>query len=128
MIDPTLHLNLITTGILLGLVYSLIAMGIAIIFKTTKVVNFSQGMLATFGAYVTLIGLDSLGLPSWASVLLSLAVGVVLAVALERVVLRQFIGEPILSVVSPARNCRGRCSGGNRSGLPVGDAAGSSSQ
>jgi branched-chain amino acid transport system permease protein len=69
MIDPTLHLNLITTGILLGLVYSLIAMGIAIIFKTTKVVNFSQGMLATLGAYVTLIGIDNLGLPPWTSVL-----------------------------------------------------------
>jgi branched-chain amino acid transport system permease protein len=99
MIDLTLHLNLITTGILLGLVYSLIAMGIAIIFKTTKVVNFSQGMLATLGAYVTLFGIDNLGLPPWISVLLSLAVGVVLAVALERVVLRQFIGEPILSVI-----------------------------
>jgi len=99
MIDPTLHLNLITTGILLGLVYSLIAMGIAIIFKTTKVVNFSQGMLATLGAYITLFGIDNLGLPSWAAVLFSLAVGVVLAITLERVVLRQFIGEPILSVI-----------------------------
>ena len=99
MIDLTIHLNLITTGIMLGLVYSLIAMGIAIIFKTTKVVNFSQGMLATLGAYVTLLGIERLGLPSWASVLFSLAVGVMLAVALERVVLRQFIGEPILSVI-----------------------------
>jgi branched-chain amino acid transport system permease protein len=99
MIDLTLHLNLITTGILLGLVYSLIAMGIAIIFKTTKVVNFSQGMLATLGAYVTLLGIDNLGLPAWAAVLFSLVVGVVLAIILERVVLRQFIGEPILSVI-----------------------------
>jgi len=99
MIDLTIHLNLITTGILLGLVYSLIAMGIAIIFKTTKVVNFSQGMLATLGAYITLFGIDNLGLPSWAAVLFSLAVGVVLAITLERVVLRQFIGEPILSVI-----------------------------
>jgi len=62
-------------------------------------VNFSQGMLATLGAYVTLLGIDNLGLPPWTSVLLSLAVGLVLAVALERVVLRQFIGEPILSVI-----------------------------
>jgi len=99
MIDLTLHLNLITTGILLGLVYSLIAMGIAIIFKTTKVVNFSQGMLATLGAYVTLFGIDNLSLPPWAAVLFSLVVGVVLAIILERVVLSQFIGEPILSVI-----------------------------
>jgi branched-chain amino acid transport system permease protein len=99
MIDPTLHLNLITTGILLGLVYSLIAMGIVIIFKTTKVVNFNQGMLTTLGAYVTFFGINTLGLPSWASVLFSLAVGVMLAITLERVVLRQFIGEPILSVI-----------------------------
>jgi branched-chain amino acid transport system permease protein len=59
MIDLTLHLNLITTGVMVGLVYSLIAMGIAIIFKTTKVVNFSQGTLATLGAYVTFFGINT---------------------------------------------------------------------
>lgn len=99
MIDVSLQLNLIVTGVSLGLVYSLIAMGIAIIFKTTKVVNFSQGMLATLGAYIALLGMDQLGLPPWVAVLFSLAVGVMLAVVLERVVLRQFIGEPILSVI-----------------------------
>ncbi|MCS6788841.1 MAG: branched-chain amino acid ABC transporter permease, partial [Aigarchaeota archaeon] len=94
-----LQVNLLSTGLLVGLMYSLVAMSLAIIFKTTKVVNFSQGMLATLGAYLLLFYAGQLGLHPALGAVLSLLSGVGLALLIERVVLRQFIGEPILSLI-----------------------------
>ncbi|MCX8203951.1 MAG: branched-chain amino acid ABC transporter permease, partial [Nitrososphaeria archaeon] len=94
-----LQVNLLSTGLLVGLMYSLVAMSLAIIFKTTKVVNFSQGMLATLGAYLLLFYAGQLGLNPALGAVLSLLSGVGLALLIERVVLRQFIGEPILSLI-----------------------------
>ncbi|MDW8041396.1 MAG: branched-chain amino acid ABC transporter permease [Nitrososphaerota archaeon] len=94
-----LQLNLVSTGLLLGLMYSLVAMSLAIIFKTTKVVNFSQGMLAALGAYLLLLYSGQLGLNPAIGAPLSLLSGVALALLVERVILRRFIGEPILSLI-----------------------------
>ena len=93
------YLQLIINGLVVGSIYSLVALGFVIIFKATKVVNFAQGELVMVGAYVCFALTVQFQLPFFASFLLTLAFSIVLATAVERLILRPLIGEPIISVV-----------------------------
>jgi branched-chain amino acid transport system permease protein len=95
----TFFLNLFVTGVVVGSVYALVAMGFVLIFKASRVVNFAQGEFLMVGAYVCLSFLVWLALPYPAAVLGTLVFAVLLALLVERVILRPMIGEPILSVV-----------------------------
>lgn len=95
----TFFLNLFVTGIVVGSVYALVAMGFVLIFKASRVVNFAQGEFLMVGAYVCLSFLVWLALPYPAAVLGTLVFAVLLALLVERVILRPMIGEPVLSVV-----------------------------
>ncbi|HEX7124754.1 MAG TPA: branched-chain amino acid ABC transporter permease [Thermodesulfobacteriota bacterium] len=92
-------LNLVVTGVVVGSVYALVAMGFVLIFKASRVVNFAQGEFLMVGAYVCLSFLVWLAFPYPAAVLGTLVFAVLLALLVERVILRPMIGEPILSVV-----------------------------
>jgi branched-chain amino acid transport system permease protein len=93
------YLQLIINGLVVGSIYSLVALGFVIIFKATKVVNFAQGELVMVGAYVCFALTVQFQLPFLASFLLTLAFSIVLATAVARLILRPLIGEPIISVV-----------------------------
>ena len=93
------YLQLIINGLVVGSIYSLVALGFVIIFKATKVVNFAQGELVMVGAYVCFALTVQFQLPFLASFLLTLAFSIVLATAVERLILRPLIGEPIISVI-----------------------------
>ena len=95
----TFFLNLLVTGLVVGSVYSLVAMGFVLIFKASRVVNFAQGEFLMVGSYVCLSLLVWASLPYPAAVLGTLSFAVLLGVLVERVVLRPMIGEPVLSVV-----------------------------
>ncbi|WP_435196584.1 branched-chain amino acid ABC transporter permease [Natronomonas sp. EA1] len=103
MVDIATLFDITVSGVGLGALYALVAMGFSLIYKVTGVLNFAQGQLALVGAYGVVIfsapTVIGLGLPAWVAVLLTIVLGVVLGYLLERVVLRQFIGEPILSVI-----------------------------
>ena len=90
-------------GVGLGALYALVAMGFALVYKVTSVLNFAQGEIALVGAYlVVILGTGSLvssPLPAAAAVVGTIAIGVLLGVLLEQVVFKQFIGEPVLSVI-----------------------------
>ena len=75
------------------------ALGFVIIFKATKVVNFAQGEMVMVGAYVCFALTVQFQLPFLLSFLMTLAFSVLLALAVERMVLRPLIGEPIISVI-----------------------------
>ncbi len=92
-------LNLVVTGLVVGSVYALVAMGFVLIFKASRVVNFAQGEFLMVGAYACLSFLVWLALPYPAAVLGTLVFAVLLALLMERVILRPMIGEPVLSVV-----------------------------
>jgi branched-chain amino acid transport system permease protein len=92
-------LQLIITGIAVGGVYSLMALGFVLIFKASSVVNFGPGELVLFGAYVSWATILQMNLPLWFALPLTLAVAVLLGVVIERGVLRPLIGEPIISVI-----------------------------
>lgn len=103
MVNVETMLSVAVSGIGLGALYALVAMGFSLIYKVTGVLNFAQGQLALVGAYgVVLFATPSvlgLGLPALVALAATIVLGIVLGIALERVVFRQFIGEPVLSVI-----------------------------
>ena len=77
----------------LGVLYALIALGFVLIFKASGVFNFAQGIMVVFAA-LTLVGLHEMGVPALAGAAAGLGVMFVLAVAVERVVLRPLVNQP----------------------------------
>ncbi|KUJ96901.1 MAG: branched-chain amino acid transport system permease protein [Desulfonauticus sp.] len=93
------YLQLIINGLVVGSIYSLVALGFVIIYKATKVVNFAQGELVMVGAYVCFALTVQAGLPFLASFVLTLLFSLILGLSIERLILRPLIGEPIISVI-----------------------------
>ncbi|MBW1769988.1 MAG: branched-chain amino acid ABC transporter permease [Deltaproteobacteria bacterium] len=88
----------LTTGIMVGGIYALIALGWVLIYKCSGVLNLAMGELTLIGAYVSL-SFYSMGIPFPLALLFSLIIGVVLGVLTERIFLDRLIGEPVLSVI-----------------------------
>ncbi len=92
-------LQLTINGLVVGSIYALVAMGFVIIYKATSVLNFAQGEFLLLGAYGSLVLLTRFHLPFYAAVLLTLALAAVLGLAIERLILRPLVGEPVISVI-----------------------------
>ncbi len=100
-------IQLLITGIVLGSVYALVALGFVLIYKSTSVINFAQGELLMLGAYICLqfvIELQAhtgLGLYTifWISFFATLIVCGIIGLLIERAFLRKMIGEPIISII-----------------------------
>lgn len=92
-------LEVTLSGIGIGSLYALVAIGFSLIYKVTDVLNFAQGQIALVGAYGVVIFIAWFGLPAWAAVLATIVTGVLLGIVLERGIFRWFIGEPVLSVI-----------------------------
>src|SRR5437879_13200456 len=75
-----LALQLLFTGIGIGAVYALVALGFVLIFRATNVVNFAQGEFSMVAAYLMVVFAVDLGWPYWLSFLLALAGMAVLGV------------------------------------------------
>jgi branched-chain amino acid transport system permease protein len=90
---------LLSNGVLIGLMYSLIALGFVLVYKATDAVNFAQGEFVMIAGFVAVGALTVVGAPLWLSVLTALATMVGFGFALERVMLRKLIGRPVIAVV-----------------------------
>jgi len=93
------YLQLLVSGLVIGSIYSLVALGFVIIYKATKVVNFAQGELVMVGAYICFSLTVQAKLPFLAAFFLTLGFSFILGIAIERLILRPMIGEPIISVI-----------------------------
>ena len=93
-----LFLMTLITGILVGGIYALVALGWVLIYKCSGVLNLAMGELTLIGAYVTL-GLYDMGIPFIPCVIGTLIIGIVLGILTERIFLDRLIGEPILAVI-----------------------------
>jgi len=92
-------LQLLISGISLGCVYGLIALGFVLIYKATEMVNFAQGDMMMLGAFVGFTFINVLELPFFWGVLATIGVMAIFGVILERLVLRPMIGEPPFAVL-----------------------------
>jgi branched-chain amino acid transport system permease protein len=89
---PLFFVEVIIGGLSAGVMYSLVALGFVLIFKASGVFNFAQGVLALFAA-LTLVGIMEWGVPVPLALLMTAAVMVGLAFAIERVVLRPLVNQ-----------------------------------
>ena len=88
----------LTTGIMVGGIYALVALGWVLIYKCSGVLNLAMGELTLIGAYVSL-SFYSMGVPFLLSLLFSLIIGFILGILTERIFLDKLIGEPVLTVI-----------------------------
>ena len=92
-------LVLLTNGVMIGLMYALIALGFVLIYKATDAINFAQGEFVMFAGFIAAGAADLAGAPFWVSALLAIGGMIALGFGLERVVLRPMIGRPVIAVV-----------------------------
>ncbi|MBS0125080.1 branched-chain amino acid ABC transporter permease [Thetidibacter halocola] len=90
---PDFLLQVLWEGLVSGILYALIALGFVLIFRSSRIFNFAQGIMVVFAA-LTLVGLHAYGIPAWIAVAMTLGVMFVLAVSIERIVLRPLVGQP----------------------------------
>ena len=86
-------------GALIGLMYSLVAMGIVLIYKSSSVPNLAQGSMTMLAAYVLLAFANSAGAPIWAAISLAIITMFIIGMAIERVALRRLAGRPIIMIL-----------------------------
>ena len=93
-------LNLVVSGGFLGIVYAFIALGFVFIYKSTKVLNLSQGWLIALFAYLGFLVGDWIpSLPFPAVVVVVLIIAAFVAVGIERFVMRPLVGQPMFASV-----------------------------
>lgn len=89
--------EVLISGLLSGVMYSLVALGFVLIYKASGVFNFAQGAMVFFAA-LTFVGLHEHGLPFALAFLVTLGVMIVLGLAIERVVLRPLVNQPQITL------------------------------
>lgn len=83
---------------MVGSIYALVALGWTLIYKSSGVLNLAMGELTLIGAYTSL-QFYTWGMPFPLALALTLVVGIILGLLVERIFLRPLIGEPILTVI-----------------------------
>ena len=86
-------------GMLVGLMYSLVAIGIVLFYKSSSVPNLAQGSMTMLGAYVVLAFANNAGAPIWLAIPLAIVTMFVIGIGIERVALRRLAGRPIIMIL-----------------------------
>lgn len=94
-----LLLQLLVNGVIVGMLYGVVAMSFVLIYKSTQVVNFAQGEFVVLGAWVCLAIVLQMGLPFWAAFLFALVFMTLFGILVQVALLRPLVGEPVISVV-----------------------------
>ena len=94
-----LFADLVASGIAIGAIYGLIAMGFAVIYKATGLANFAQGEMSMIVAYIAWTISTTLTGNVFVVVAGSIVVAILLGLAVERFIMRPMLGEPIFSTV-----------------------------
>ena len=95
--DYSFLLAVLIGGLLSGVMYSLVAIGFVLIYKTSGVLNFAQGAMVLFAA-LTFVGILEHGVPFFVSLLVTLLIMAVLGIAVERTVLRPLVNRPPITL------------------------------
>jgi len=96
MID---FLEYLINGLLVGLLYALIAMGFVVIYRASKVFNFAQGELVVVGGFLVWWITMDIGLPLWASIPLAFLAAALFGIVIERIFFSRLVGESVFAMV-----------------------------
>lgn len=91
--------QLVVSGVVVGSIYALSALGFVLIYKSSRVLNIAHGQIIASGAFITYALTVWVGIHIAVSFILSMIITFFLAMSVERVFLRRLIGEPIISVI-----------------------------
>lgn len=97
MFDYQFLIEVLIGGLLSGIMYSLVALGFVLIYKTSGVLNFAQGSMLLFAA-LTFVSLIERGVPFWLAFTATLGVMVLLGITIERTVLRPLVNQPPITL------------------------------
>lgn len=97
-----LFLQELVNGLVLGSIYALVALGLALVYGTMRIPNFAHGHLYMLGAYAALFGVTVLHVGYWPAMLLAALVLAAVGVVLERLVFRPLRRGPEVNVVIAA--------------------------
>ena len=95
-------ISYLISGISLGSVYAIIALGYTMVYGIAKMLNFAHGDVIMVGGYVSLLAMSALGLPWWLGVLLAMAACTVLGVIIEGLAYKPLRAAPSLAVLITA--------------------------
>ncbi len=95
----TYFFQLVISGIVVGSIYALSALGFVLIYKSSRVLNLAHGQIIAVGAFIAYGLTVWIGIPIYISFFLSLGATFLLTMSVERIFLRRLIGEPIISVI-----------------------------
>jgi branched-chain amino acid transport system permease protein len=99
VVDWQFLVLLLTNGVLIGLMYALIALGFVLVYKATDAINFAQGEFVMIAGFVVAVALVTYGAPVALAAAAGLAGMIAFGFGLERVVLRRLIGRPVVAVI-----------------------------
>ena len=88
---PGFYVEVLLGGLMAGVLYSLVALGFVLIFKASGVFNFAQGAMVLFAALS--VARIAEHVPLWTAALLGIGIMVVLAMVVERLVLRPLVNQ-----------------------------------
>jgi len=91
--------QIVVSGIVVGSIYALAALGLVLVYKSSRVANFAHGQLIAAGAFIAYALTVWAKVPIFFSFLISMGVTFFLAMSVEKIFLRRLIGEPIISVI-----------------------------
>lgn len=91
--DPGFFIQTLWEGLVSGILYTLIALGFVLIYKSSGIFNFAQGIMVVFAA-LSLVFFYHKGLPAWLALIATLLLMAALAYSVERVVLRPLVNQP----------------------------------
>lgn len=89
----TRFIEVLISGISLGSIYALLAVGFVIIYRSTKVISFAQPAIMVFGAYLTVYFRGILGMSFWIALVLAVILCGITSSLIERVVMRPLAGK-----------------------------------
>ena len=93
------YVELMLNGLLIGSLYSIVALGFVLIYKASQVINFAQGEFVMFAGYVIAFWILSLEFHIAVAAVLALVVMVFVGLLVEWAVLRHLIGRPVVAVI-----------------------------
>jgi branched-chain amino acid transport system permease protein len=92
-------LQLLVTGITMGAVYSVIALGFVTIYRSSRIVNMAQGSFVMFGGFFAFSMLQEVGLPYWLAAIVGVILVVILAVLMWIVVLKPVLKVSLVTMI-----------------------------
>jgi branched-chain amino acid transport system permease protein len=92
-------LHVAISGLALGCIYALVALGFVLIYKATETVNFAQGELMMLGAFAGYALVQLLGIPFFPAIVIAVVLVGLIGVAIERIAIRPILGQPQFSIL-----------------------------